>query len=170
MINIIAAVSQNNVIGKNGTIPWHYPEDFKRFKQKTESHIVIMGRRTFASMQYKPLKNRMNIVVSSQHEFDNVENVKSLQEALLLAKNSLCDDNTCIWLIGGYRIYEEGLQHADVIDMTYIPEHITVSSTDEMIYFPKIDETIWCSDTPFNNLSDSRLIHQIFYKKNVNKK
>jgi dihydrofolate reductase len=61
---IIAAIARNRVIGNKGKLPWHIPEDLARFKQLTTGHIVIMGRKTFDSLE-NPLPNRTNIVITS---------------------------------------------------------------------------------------------------------
>ncbi|KKW34786.1 MAG: Dihydrofolate reductase [Candidatus Uhrbacteria bacterium GW2011_GWC2_53_7] len=64
-IVIIAAVAENGVIGRDGKLPWHIPEDLRRFRQLTLGHCVIMGRKTFESIG-KPLDGRKNIVITSQ--------------------------------------------------------------------------------------------------------
>ena len=68
-ITLIAAVAENRVIGRNGGLPWRLPEDLRRFKKRTEGHIVIMGRRTFESLA-RPLPNRPAIVVSRNRDLD----------------------------------------------------------------------------------------------------
>jgi len=82
---IIAALSRNRVIGKDGKIPWHISEDLKRFKRITTGHTVLMGRKSFESMG-KPLANRRNIVLTSK-EIRGVETYKKLEEALKGLKN-----------------------------------------------------------------------------------
>ena len=66
---MVVAVDTNGCIGKANSIPWHLPEDLKHFKELTLNQIVIMGRRTFESLPNGPLKNRLNIVISSQPDF-----------------------------------------------------------------------------------------------------
>ena len=68
---IIAAVSENGVIGKDGKIPWHLPVDLKRFKKLTSGYPVIMGRKTYESLpkKFRPLPGRLNIVLSHQKEY-----------------------------------------------------------------------------------------------------
>ena len=86
MINIIAAVSKNGIIGADGKIPWDIPEDKAYFKKITSGNIVIMGRRTFEEIGY-PLPNRYNIIVSEKKNFhdENLITAKSLDEALNIA-------------------------------------------------------------------------------------
>jgi len=128
---MIYAVSPEGVIGQNGTIPWHHPGDFRRFKRVTLGATVIMGRKTFESMG-KPLPGRRNIVVTS-HTIDvpGIECVRTLEEALALAGDG------DVWLVGGSGIYAEGMKHADVIDVTYVPDHVTGA---DVARAPVIDE------------------------------
>lgn len=136
MINIIVAVSENNVIGKKGEIPWHLPADLKHFKEVTTGHPVIMGRVTFESILKhlgKPLPNRRNIVVSSQAfpEHD-VEVVQDLTEAKTLA------GGTDIFVIGGSRLYNEALPIAERLYITRV--HATIDG-DTM--FPEFNKEEW---------------------------
>ena len=65
MLTLIAARARNGAIGKDGTLPWHIPEDLKFFKRETLGGAIIMGRRTWESLPFKPLKDRLNLVVTS---------------------------------------------------------------------------------------------------------
>ena len=87
MIGLIVARSKNNVIGKNGNIPWKIKGEQKQFRELTTGNVVIMGRKSYEEIGH-PLPNRMNIVVSTTTEYqgDNLVSVKSLEDALLLAK------------------------------------------------------------------------------------
>ena len=69
MITLIAAVSENNALGKDNQLLWHLPDDFKRFKNITSGHHIIMGRKTWESIpeKFKPLPNRVNIIISSKN-------------------------------------------------------------------------------------------------------
>ena len=82
---IIAAIAHNRVIGKNGKLPWHIPEDLARFKQLTTGHTVIMGRRTFDGLE-RPFPNRVNIVISS-NVINGVSSYPSLNFALQALSN-----------------------------------------------------------------------------------
>ena len=124
MVNIIVAVGNYYVdkgyaIGKNGGIPWSCPQDMKWFKDTTIGHAVIMGRKTFDSLK-KPLKDRINIVVTSKDIVTNSEEkvytAKSVEEAISLAKTLTTND---IFIIGGASIYKYALEH-NLVDKIYI--------------------------------------------------
>lgn len=136
MIKIIAAVSQNGVIGKNNDLPWgkdKYPEDMKFFRQMTANSIVIMGRRTFESMGSKPLPKRENILISRKVD-ERLHTFTSLDKAISEYNTEDCQWD--IWLIGGAGIYREGMKFAHEIYLTLIPEEV---HGDGLIYFPWID-------------------------------
>ena len=102
MVGIIAARSINNVIGKDGRIPWKIKGEQKQFKELTTGNVVVMGRRSFEEIG-KPLPNRKTIVVSSNKVFEgeNLATVGSVKEAIDLA----CDDK--VFIAGGYGLYKE---------------------------------------------------------------
>jgi dihydrofolate reductase len=130
MRGLIWAQSPEGIIGVGGRIPWRYPGDLRRFKRVTMGAAIIMGRRTFDSVG-QPLVGRRNIVVTSRAlDVPGVEHVASLDEALARAGES------DVWFVGGARIYEDGMQHADVIDVTYVPDHVDAPGA---VYAPKID-------------------------------
>lgn len=123
-VSIIVAMSINRTIGKDGKIPWRCKPDMKRFKEITTGHIVIMGRKTFESMGSKPLKNRVNIVVTSkplseQNIADGVLSATSVQDALFIARHSNLLEKD-IFFIGGERIYAEALAVSNKIYLTLI--------------------------------------------------
>jgi dihydrofolate reductase len=134
MLTIIAAIANNNVLGKNNRLIWHLPADLKRFKQTTSGHCVIMGRKTFESLG-KPLPNRTNIVITRDNTFNPEGCViaHSLREAIDAAK---ADDNP--FILGGAEIYKQAMAVADVLDLTFV--HHTFEGD---VFFPKIDTTIW---------------------------
>ena len=130
---MIAAVSPQRVIGKDGKIPWRYPGDMRRFKRVTLGSAVIMGRATWESMGGRALPGRRNVVVTS-HALAGVEHHPSLSAAL-----EACAAEP-VWLIGGARIYEEGMGAVDLIDVTYVPDPVP---TEGAVLFPPIDEGVW---------------------------
>jgi dihydrofolate reductase len=131
MRGMIYAASPEGVIGVGATIPWRYSGDFKRFKRVTMGSAVVMGRVTFESIG-KPLPGRRNIVVTGRRlETRGVECVGSVEEALALAG----DED--VWFIGGARIYAEALAYVDVIDVTYVPDHVDAP---DAVRAPSIDE------------------------------
>lgn len=130
---MIAAVSPEGVIGKDGGIPWRYPGDMRRFKRVTMGSAVIMGRATWESMGGRALPGRRNVVVTRQ-ALVGVDHYPSLGAAL-----AACAAET-VWLIGGARIYEEGMGAVDLIDLTYVPDHVQVEGA---VLFPPIDAQVW---------------------------
>ncbi len=132
---IIAAVSENGVIGRDGDLPWHLPRDLKRFKQLTSGHTIIMGRKTFDSCDRKPLPNRRNIVVTRDPSFegDGIEVAHSMDEALSLAAK----DDT-VFIVGGSAIYEMSLPLADAMELT----RVHTSATGD-VRFPDFKEANW---------------------------
>ena len=139
MVNIIVAVAnyyaeKGYAIGKNGGIPWSCPQDMKWFKDTTIGHAVIMGRKTFDSLK-KPLKDRINIVITSKDIVTNSEEkiyaVKSVEEAISLAKSLTMND---IFIIGGASIYKYALEH-DLVDKIYI-DYLSEIVEDADAFFP----------------------------------
>ena len=132
---LIAAVSTNGVIGKDGGLPWHIPEDLKYFKANTTGHAIIMGRKTYDSIG-RPLPKRRNIVITrnSELKIDGVEVVTSLEQAIELARSE--DDEPRI--IGGASIYEAALPMATRLFLTQVNQDI-----DGDTFFPKYDESAW---------------------------
>ena len=139
MVNIIVAVAnyyaeKGYAIGKNGGIPWSCPQDMKWFKDTTIGHAVIMGRKTFDSLK-KPLKDRINIVITSKDIVTNSEEkiyaVKSVEEAISLAKSLTMND---IFIIGGASIYKYALEH-DLVDKIYI-DYLSETVEDADAFFP----------------------------------
>lgn len=132
----IAAVAKNNVIGKDGKLIWHIPEDLKRFKRLTLGHPMIMGRKTFESFP-KPLPGRTHIVLSSTPN-ENTENiiwVDSIEKAINTAKEL---DNEKAFIIGGGNIYRQTIDLVDELEITEID-----ASFDGDTFFPEIDKTIF---------------------------
>lgn len=115
-IKIIAAVSLDGFIGKEGKIPWHIPSDLKRFKDLTNYSAVVMGRKTWDSLPKRPLPNRRNIVLSKTGQgLYGVENYSSLQSAI-----DACETEKDVWIIGGESVYSEGLKFADEVYLTEV--------------------------------------------------
>lgn len=134
MRGMILAVSPEGVIGLHGKIPWRHPGDMRRFKRVTMGATVVMGRATFEETG-KPLPGRRNVVVTSRPlDVAGVERVGSVDEALALAGGA------DVWFIGGARIYEEAMGHVDVIDVTYVPDHVDAP---DAVRAPPIDEHVF---------------------------
>lgn len=117
-LSLIAALSQNRAIGKDNKIPWHIPEDLKRFRALTRGHVVVMGRRTFESIG-RALPERINIVVTRDPAYTATGCivVHSLTEALREAKQR---EKKEIFVIGGGEIYRQALPLADRLYLTLV--------------------------------------------------
>jgi dihydrofolate reductase len=157
MRGMIYAVNPEGVIGANGTIPWRHPGDFRRFKRVTLGSTVIMGRKTFESMG-KPLEGRRNIVVTrSALEVPGVESVPTIEKALELAGRT-----GDVWFVGGARIYEEGMNYADVIDVTYVPDRVTAS---DVVRAPVIDERVFEAGPLVEHEDEAGLTRRVYVRR-----
>lgn len=115
-LSIIVAIAQDGVIGVNNTLPWHLPEDLKRFKALTMGHHIVMGRKTYDSLG-RLLPGRTTVIVTRNQNY-HVEGAliaHSLPEAL-----SKCTDDDEVFLIGGAELYQTGLALADKLYITEI--------------------------------------------------
>lgn len=134
MITLIAAVAENNALGKDNQLLWHLPDDFKRFKTLTSGHYIIMGRKTFESFP-KPLPNRTHVIITRQ-KYNAPQGcivVNSLEDAI-----AVCPKNEDIFVIGGGEIYKQSIVIADKVDITRVHH-----SFDADTFFPEIDPADW---------------------------
>ena len=133
-ISLIAAFAEDNVIGKDGKIPWTLKEDLKHFRNKTEGCSVVMGRKTYESIG-GPLPNRLNIVMTrNPKKLEGVKEVTNKEEALEIA-SSYSDE---VFVIGGEKIYEEFLPMATKMYLTKIDIKVKGDS-----FFPKWSLNDW---------------------------
>jgi len=130
-IVMIAAYGKGQAIGAGNKIPWHYPEDFKHFKQTTLNHPVIMGRKTYESIG-RPLPKRTNYVVTRGESIDGVVTCRSPDVALEKAKAEVGDG--MVFIMGGEQIYRWGMPFADRLIITEVPD--VVDGADA--FFPTI--------------------------------
>ena len=118
-VGLIWAQARGGVIGKDGVMPWHLPEDLAHFKRVTLNHPVIMGRKTWDSIppRFRPLPGRRNIVVTRQTNLNQtgLEPATNLREAL-----QFCENSPQVWIIGGAQIYAQALPLADELVVTEI--------------------------------------------------
>ena len=135
-ISHVVAAATNNAIGKNGQLLWNLPNDLKFFKNTTWGMPVIMGRKTFESVN-KPLPGRINIVITTQADWkaEGVTTVNSLDAAFSAAEATNCKE----WfIIGGGEIYRQSM---DLIQRIYITRvHV---SPDGDTFYPEIDAAEW---------------------------
>ncbi len=136
---LVAAVSQNGIIGAKNSLPWYIPEDLKHFKQVTSGKTVLMGKNTFDSIMNrlkKPLPDRTSIVISRQMDLTVPEGVllfHSIDEALSALK-----DREEVMVIGGGQIYAQTIDKADKLILTEVKENV-----DGDVFFPKYDKSQW---------------------------
>ncbi len=147
-ISLIAAASENNVIGNHGAIPWKLPADLKYFRNMTEGHPVLMGRKTYQSIG-RPLPKRRNIVIS-RHDFPGkpmeFDVAHSVEEAIEMCKD---DPSGEIFIIGGGEIYKQAMDLADRIYLTRV--HAEVEGDAE---FPVVDSGQWTVISKEDHLAD----------------
>ena len=121
MISIIAAVGKNRELGKDNKLLWYIPEDFKRFKELTSGHVVIMGRKTYESLpeNFRPLPNRINVVITRDfnYKIEGVIVYHSLEEAIKNLESKFKDE---VFIIGGASIYGQGIKYADKLYLTLV--------------------------------------------------
>lgn len=136
MITIIAAIGNNNELGKDNDLIWHLPADLKRFKKVTTGHTIIMGRNTFESIG-KPLPNRRSVIITRNTAYtqEGCDVVHSLEEAI-----QLIGTEERAFIIGGAQIYKEAMEkgYADQLDITRV-----AGSFEADVYFPVIESTAW---------------------------
>lgn len=134
-ISLIAAVSLNNVIGKDNSLIWHIPEDLKRFKAVTLNSSIVMGRKTYESLPFKPLPKRKNIIISTNTNLNYPGAIvaRSIEETL-----EICKNDGQIFICGGESIYREFIEFADTIYLTKVHKEF-----DGDTYFPEIDGEKW---------------------------
>lgn len=135
-ITMIAAAGENNALGKDNDLLWHLPDDFKRFKNMTTGHKIIMGRKTFESFP-KTLPNRTHVIITRDQnystEYPECIVVHSLEEAL----STLAPEEPA-FIIGGGDIYSLALDITDVIELTRVH-----ASFEADAFFPSVDESRW---------------------------
>lgn len=134
-ISIIAAIGRKRELGRDNDLLWHISADLKRFKRITSGHPVIMGRKTFDSINNKPLPNRRNIVITNSvdNSFTGIEIAHSVEEAL-----EKIEPGEEVFILGGATIYDQFLPIADKMYLTLVDEEYEADT-----YFPQYDESEW---------------------------
>ncbi len=135
-VYLLVAAAENNAIGLNGQLLWHLPNDLKYFKGLTWGMPVVMGRKTFESVN-KPLPGRFNIVLTNQRTWthENVQVATDMSMAMDVAKATDCKE---VFIIGGGVLYQQMMPHADRIYMTRV--HTTLAGD---TFFPEINTDEW---------------------------
>lgn len=155
IISLIAALTQNRVIGKNNGLPWSLPDDMKYFMQTTKGHYVVMGRKNYDSIptKFKPLPDRTNIVVTRQTNFKapNCLVVNSLTAAVDLAKKNKEEE---LFIIGGAEIYKLSMGIATKLYITEIKTELEGDT-----HFPEVDKNKWIEISRQAHTADERHIY-----------
>lgn len=133
-LSVIAAVADNGVIGRDNTLPWHLPEDLKRFKALTMGHHILMGRKTYESLR-RLLPGRTTVIISRnpQYQITGALVADSLSRAL-----ELCGDDEEVFVIGGNELYKTALPLADKLYLTRIHQDFSGDA-----YFPDFETAQW---------------------------
>lgn len=157
IVSAIAAVAENGVIGRNGDLPWHLPDDLKYFQRITKGHHVITGRKNYESIpdKYRPLKDRVNIVVTRNRAYEapGAVVVDSLDAGLAIAQR---ENEVEAFIIGGGQIYREALTMR-LVDRLYLT--IVHSAVDGDTHFPTLDPVEWEEVERTRHEADERHAH-----------
>ena len=160
-LTIIVAAAQNDAIGKDNKLIWHLSDDLKRFKNLTNNHHIIMGRKTFESFP-KPLPNRTHVVITRQSDYkapNGVIIVNNIDDAI-----DACKNDSQPFIIGGGEIYKQALKIADKIELTRVHENFEADT-----YFPKIDPSIWKETANVFHTKDEKHKHEFSFLTYVRK-
>jgi len=152
-IIMIAAMSENRVIGKDNAIPWSVKGNLAHFKKITMGWPCIMGRKTWESLPVKPLPGRLNIIISKtltdetpdfflRKEVNDKKEIKEDENPVIFSSITSAIDYCCnykkMFICGGESIYRQAMPYANEIDLTIIPGQYEGDT-----YFPEIDENCW---------------------------
>ncbi len=132
-VTLVAAIARNGVIGVDGGLPWHLPDDLRRFKELTLGHVLVMGRKTYESIGH-PLPGRTTIVVTRSPSWDSaaaeVRVAGSVSDAIEAA--AALDDE--VFVVGGAQVYAAALPLADRLELTWVDAEPEGDTT-----FPELD-------------------------------
>jgi dihydrofolate reductase len=147
-LSLIVAHAKNNVIGINNTLPWHLPEDLKRFRALTTGHHIIMGRKTYESLG-RLLPGRTSVIVTrnKQYQVEGALIAHSLQSALQMA-----NEDAEPFLIGGAELYKDGLKLATKLYVTEVQAEYKGDA-----FFENIDLNLWQLSEKKDHLSTNGL-------------
>lgn len=156
MIGLVWAQAANGVIGSDGQLPWHLPEDMAHFRELTRGATVVMGRTTWDSLppRFRPLPGRFNIVLSRDSSWDEpgATRAADFTDALTIAATSTIEAD--IWVIGGASVYALAVPYADRIVVTELAEEFPGDT-----YAPAIDRAAWREAGPTPEWSPSDAGH-----------
>lgn len=134
MVIMVVAAAENNALGKDNDLLWHLPDDFKRFRQITTGHPIIMGRKTFESLP-KMLPNRTHVIITRQKDYkpEGCIVVDSLEKAL-----ALYPKNEDVFIIGGGEIFKIAMPLTDVVELTRVHANFDADT-----FFPELNPDEW---------------------------
>ncbi len=155
-VSLIAAVAENGVIGRDGRVPWHLPDDLKHFKRLTTGRLVIMGRKTWDELG-KPLAKRRNVVITRDPSFraEGAETLHDLDAALALA-----GPDEEVFVIGGAEIYRMALPGADRLYFTVVHTNVEGDT-----FFPSFDPSDWVLVDEVVHTADDRHAHPYTFRR-----
>ena len=169
-IGMIWAQAAHRVIGNGKEMLWHVPADFKHFKATTIGSPIIMGRRSFEALGKRALPGRLNIVLTSRENYQasGAKIATPIPQALALSQAT--GAQKC-WITGGARLYEEGMEIADELVVTYLD--LDVGDDPSYAHAPTISPQLWAadpdrSDSQFRPISGECRWKVIYYQKTEN--
>lgn len=147
-LSVIVAIAKDGVIGVNNTLPWHLPEDLKRFKALTMGHHIIMGRKTYDSLG-RLLPGRTTVIVTrnADYQIEGALIANSLEQAI-----AMCHNDDEVFLIGGAELYQTGLGLADKLYITEIDLAVAGDA-----HFPQLPVGQWKETTRETHVSEKGL-------------
>ncbi len=136
-VSLIAALAANRVIGDQGSLPWHLPPDLAHFKQLTMGHWLLMGRRTWDSIERRPLRGRTTVVVTRDPALtaEGAHVVRSIDEGFRLAEDGGAEE---LFVCGGEEIYRQTMGRADRLCLTLLDRYFRGDT-----HFPEVDPAAW---------------------------
>ncbi|MEQ8850490.1 MAG: dihydrofolate reductase [Phycisphaerales bacterium] len=165
MLCAVVAIGENNVIGRDGGLPWRLPDELKHFKKITLGRVVIMGRRTFTDELGKPLPGRTNLVITRQPDWsaDGVETCPSLDAAIDRARehagDAWDDPDRCPAILGGGQVYAQALPRIDRLYITTVHAHPEGDTR-----FPDLNPADWTEIRAEHHPADARHAHAFTMK------
>jgi len=152
-IAIIVAMDRKRGIGKNNDLMWHLPADMQFFKETTQGHIVVMGRKNFDSIpkKYRPLPHRENVILTRNTSF-NAEGCVVVHSIMECLTTYATENSRTLFIIGGGEIYKLALE-SDIVDEMYIT--YIDKSYDADTFFPEFDPSDWSAETIYTRAKDT---------------
>ncbi|MCF7834582.1 dihydrofolate reductase [Candidatus Gracilibacteria bacterium] len=132
-LSMIVAMARNRVIGRDKELVWHYPEDFKYFKEKTTGHPIVMGQNTYESIG-RPLPNRRNIVLTKEDEIQGVECFHNIPDLMDNLEKTTPEDEK-VFIIGGAYVYKQFLPLVETLYLTDVKKEYEGN-----IFFPEFED------------------------------